>query len=115
MIYKFKSKATADLIMLGPHGDAVMRLLGRALAVPGIIEVADMPRVIALLERAMAEDEASNDPAKTSERHVSANSDGAHGNSPQADIDLSLRQRLWPLLENIKRAHAQAQPIVWGV
>ena len=37
MIYKFKSKATGDLIMLGPHGNQVMALLGRYPAAQGII------------------------------------------------------------------------------
>ena len=42
MIYKFKSKATGDLIMLGPQGDQMMRILGREAAPQGIIEVKDM-------------------------------------------------------------------------
>ena len=43
MIYKFKSKATGDTIMLGPNGDQMLRLLGRDPALKGIIEVAAMP------------------------------------------------------------------------
>ena len=29
MIYKFKSKATGDTVMLGPNGDQLLSLLGR--------------------------------------------------------------------------------------
>ena len=29
MLYKFKSKAAGDVIMLGPNGDHVLRLAGR--------------------------------------------------------------------------------------
>ncbi|MEY3273408.1 MAG: hypothetical protein RLZZ341_2309, partial [Pseudomonadota bacterium] len=29
MIYRFKSRATGDLLMLEPHGDALLRALGR--------------------------------------------------------------------------------------
>ena len=29
MIYKFKSKATADLIVMGPVGDNLLRIVGR--------------------------------------------------------------------------------------
>jgi hypothetical protein len=36
MLYKFKSKAAGDVIMLGPNGDQVLRLLGRAPAPSGI-------------------------------------------------------------------------------
>ena len=39
MIYKFKSKAAGDVIMLQPHGDQLMRLIGREPAAKGIIEI----------------------------------------------------------------------------
>ncbi len=47
MLYKFKSKATGDVIMLGPNGDALLRALGRTPAPKGIVEPADMPAAIA--------------------------------------------------------------------
>ena len=31
MIYKFKSKAAGDVIMMGPSGDQVLRIIGPAL------------------------------------------------------------------------------------
>ena len=40
LIYKFKSKAAGDVIMLGPGGDQVLRIIGREPAAKGIIEVA---------------------------------------------------------------------------
>jgi hypothetical protein len=43
MIYKFKSKATGDVIMLGPTGDQLLRCIGREPAPKGIIEPAAMP------------------------------------------------------------------------
>ena len=98
MIYKFKSKATGDLIMLEPQGDQVLRLLGRAPAARGIIEVAAMAAAIAALEAAVAAEE-----------------------QPQADDDeqagrnVGLRQRVWPMVEMLKRALAEQQPVVWGV
>ncbi len=45
--------------MLGPHGDQVMRLVGREPAAQGIFEVEHMPRLIAALEQAVAEDDAA--------------------------------------------------------
>ena len=42
MIYKFKSKAAGDVIMMGPTGDQVLRAVGREPAAKGIIEVAAM-------------------------------------------------------------------------
>ena len=97
MIYKFKSAATGDLIMLGPHGDQLLRLLGREPAAQGIIEPVDMPGAVTALLAAVAQEEA-----------------------PAADDDerlppVGLRQRLWPMVEMLRRAQAADAPVVWGV
>ena len=52
-IYKFKSKVTGDLIMLAPHGNQVMAILGREPAAQGIIEVVAMPAALAALQAAI--------------------------------------------------------------
>jgi hypothetical protein len=97
MIYKFKSKATGDLIMLGPNGDQLLRIMGREPAPQGIIEVQAMAAAIAALEAAVQADEAT-----------SATDGATRG-------QVSLRQRAWPMVEMLKRALPQEQPVVWGV
>jgi len=103
MIYKFKSKATGDLIMLGPNGDRLLRLIGREAAPKGIVEVAAMPAAIAALIAAVAADEGS--PAEGD----------ADGSSDTARQGVSVRQRLWPMIEMLKTAQAAGQAVVWGV
>ena len=105
MIYKFKSKATGDLIMLGPQGDQLMRLLGREPAPRGIVEVADMPAARQRLLDAIAEAEAKPETAEGDE-------DSDDGRARRA---VGLRQRLWPMLQLLERAHAAGESIVWGV
>lgn len=100
MIYKFKSKATADLIMLGPNGDQLLRLIGREPAAKGIIEPQSMFGAIADLQQAVASEEARPDEAA--------------GAGAPAD-KVGLRQRVWPMIEMMKRAQAAGEPIVWGV
>jgi hypothetical protein len=101
MIYKFKSKAAGDLILLGPHGDQLMRILGREPAAKGIIEPAQMAAAVAALERAIAEEA---QPA-----------DGGDDKKEEGPRAVSLRQRAWPLVEMLKRAQAANEPVVWGV
>lgn len=112
MIYKFQSKATGDVIMLGPHGDQMLRLLGREPAARGIIEPAAMPAAIAALRRAVEQDEAgraeSGAPAAPA-----ATGEAADEDAPQQRV--GLRQRLWPMVEMLKRAHDADAPVVWGV
>jgi hypothetical protein len=104
MIYKFKSKASGDVIMLGPHGDQILRIVGKAPAAQGIFEVADMPAAIAAIEQAVAAEEASGQPGDAAADHKTASADR-----------IGLRQRAWPLVEMLKRCQAEGAVIVWGV
>lgn len=107
MIYKFKSKAAGDLIMLGPNGDALLRAIGREPAPRGIIEVAAMAEALAGIERAVAADEAARAEA---EREAAA-----AGEPLPPREGITPRQRLWPMVEMLRRAQAEGEPIVWGV
>ena len=108
MIYKFKSEVSADIIMMGPDGDKVLRLIGKEPAPRGILEAEAMPAAIAAIERAIAaakavDVEADDGPADArSEREAEAKA-------------VRLQQRAWPLLEMMKRAAAADKDIVWGV
>jgi hypothetical protein len=106
MLYKFKSKAAGDVIMLGPNGDQVMRLVGREPAVRGIFEVDAMPGLIATLHAAVVADEAMR-------QGQSADAGAAAPSAGRADA-VSLRQRVWPLVEMLRRSHAAREVIVWG-
>ncbi len=97
MIYKFKSPASGDVIMLGPQGDQLLRLLGREPSGQGVVEPADMAAALRALQAAIASAEA-----------------------PPADDDapaqpVGLRQRLWPMVEMLRRAQAAQARVVWGV
>ncbi len=107
MIYKFKSKAAGDVIMMGPAGDAVLRTIGKEPAPKGIIEPAAMPAAMVAIEQAIAADAAARAQA---EREAAA-----EGRKLAPAEGVSLRQRAWPLVEMMKRAHAADTEIVWGV
>jgi len=107
MIYKFKSKAAGDVIMMGPNGDEVLRTIGKAPAPKGIIEPSAMPAAIRAIEQAVAADEAQR---KQAEEEAAA-----EGRKLSTRDGVSLRQRAWPLVEMMKRAHAEDEEIVWGV
>ena len=53
MLYKFKSRATADLIMLEPQGRQIVSLIGKTPGASGIVTVAQIPAAIAALEAAV--------------------------------------------------------------
>jgi hypothetical protein len=100
MIYKFKSKATGDLIMTQPVGDRVLSLIGKAVTPQGIIEVDQMAAAMSALEAAVA----------TEQPKPAADDDARAG---FAADHVALRQRVWPMVEMMKRALAEKQPITW--
>lgn len=102
MIYKFRSKAAGDVIMLGPNGDRVLTLMGKDPAPQGIIEPGQMAAAIEALTVAVAADDAAR---------AAVSADDQTEGKPEG---ISLRQRVWPLVEMMKRALAEDQAIVWG-
>ena len=107
MIYKFKSKAAGDVIMMGPSGDDVLRLIGKAPGPQGIIETAAMGAAIAAIEQAVAADDAARAEAEKQA--------AAEGRTLAPRDGVILRQRAWPLAEMMKRSQAAGADIVWGV
>jgi hypothetical protein len=103
MMYKFKSAASGDLIMLGPHGDHMLKLLGRVPSAKGIFEPTDMAGLITTLEAAIQAD--AQEPADPA----------AAAKDDQTKPTVGLRQRLWPMIDMLRRCLAAREPIVWGV
>ncbi|CAG1016666.1 hypothetical protein BURC_01445 [Burkholderiaceae bacterium] len=107
MIYKFKSKAAGDVIMMGPSGDHVLRIIGKTPSPKGIIEPAAMPAAIAAIEKAILDEEAARKQAEADA--------AAEGRTLPPAEGVTLRQRAWPLVEMLKRALAANKEVVWGV
>ncbi|MFG6464128.1 DUF1840 domain-containing protein [Roseateles sp. DXS20W] len=107
MLYRFKSKAGADVVMLGDSGNDVLRLLGRAPAPQGILESAQLPALIQALEAGVAADEAQFQQAVDAAK--------AAGDAVPRRQGVSLRQRAWPLRELMVRSQKEGADVVWGV
>ena len=110
MLYKFKSRATADVIMLEANGRQVLEIMGKSLDEPhGIITFEQIPAAIAALETAAAQD--------NKRRNELA---GAEGEKPEDDEsnlaaqeDVGLSQRVAPLVDMLRRSAAEGKEVVW--
>lgn len=107
MLYCFKSKAAADVVMLSESGDAVLRLMGREPALQGILEAAALPGLLQALEAGVAEDDAQFQRAVDAAKAAGEPVPRRHG--------VSLRQRAWPLHELMTRSQREGADVVWGV
>jgi len=94
MLYKFKSKVTGDLIMLGPDAKRLLKIMGREDQVKGIFLADQLESVIAALESAVVLEETEG---------------------VQDLKQISLRQRSLPMLKMLKKCKDQSADVVWGV
>ena len=116
MLYRFKSKATGDLIMLQPHGHQLLQIMGKdtdpVSGKSGILLVAQMAAARrALLAAIDADDKARNgaNPAPA----TSGTAPASEGSSDSDDV--ALRQRAKPFLDMLQRCQDEGRDIVWGV
>lgn len=107
MLYKFKSKAAGDLIMLEPNGRRVLQIIGKDAGPQGIIEPTQMPGAIDALEAAIAREEA--------EQKAAVDEAKAKGEDPPRFEAISLRQRAVPFIDMLRRCQKEGKEIVWGV
>jgi hypothetical protein len=109
-MYKFKSRAAGDLIMLEPNGRQILTILGRSDAASlaqGILLPEHMPEAIQKLEAAIQADEDHK------AQLIKEAQD--KGETPPRFEGISLRQRALPFIEMIKRSQKEDKEIVWGV
>jgi hypothetical protein len=107
MLYKFKSKAAGDLIMLEPNGRRVLEIIGKDAGPKGIVLPEEMPAAIAALESAISREEA--------EQKAMIDDAKAAGKVPPRFDAVALRQRALPFMDMLKRCSQAGKEIVWGV
>lgn len=106
-LYRFKSRETADLIMLEPHGKRILDLLGKDPAQKGILLPQDMPAAIETLRAAAQSEEEAH-------KRMREEAEAAGEPPPQFD-SVSLRVRCAPFVEMLQRCIKADVELVWGV
>jgi Domain of unknown function (DUF1840) len=101
MLYKFKSDAGGDVIMLEATGRQVLGIMGKGFDAKGILLPEQMAAAKAAIEQAVALEEQS----------------GEANDEPEdkGNKRISLRTRAWPLVTLIERSAKAKVPITWGV
>ena len=111
MLYKFKSKAAGDVIMLQPNGQQLLEIIGKHSAsdpsLKGILLPEQMPQALSALQAAIEQEEA--------QRHAAVAQAKAE-NLPAPHFDaISLRQRALPFMDMVRVCLAAKEAITWGV
>ncbi len=114
MLYKFKSRAAGDVIMLEPNGRQILQIIGKGDSLTqGILLPADMPAALSALEAAVQQ-EAQALEQKSREAQAAGEPEASAAHDAKAEAVL-LRQRAAPFIALVQRSHAADKEIVWGV
>lgn len=101
MLYTFRSKAAADVIMFTENAVELLKIAGKEAGAEGIFTPEQIPPALERLRTAVAAGEPA--PADKAEEAEDATRQ-----------KVSLRSRAWPLMEMLERAQKKNVPVVWG-
>ena len=108
MLYKFKSRSTADLIMLEPTARQILPIIGKDPGdAHGIVTVAQIPGAIAALEAAV---DAEENLGRKEPDYASTNEEDQQVNEGEI---IGLRQRAVPFIDMLRRSAAENNDVVW--
>jgi predicted metalloendopeptidase len=113
MLVIFKSKAAAEVIMYEEHAKRILDLLGKDTK-RGVITAAEAGDAIAKVEAEIAR-------IKTAEEEKAREEASAEGSASDDDKEtrpkqgVSFATRSYPLLEMLRAAQRQGQPVAWGI
>ena len=120
MLYKFKSQATADVIMLRDSAEEILKIVGKDPGATGIITVAQIPGAVAALK---AEIERPETAAAQAPKAPDASDASDASDVPAKDSDadkvqdepIALRRRAAPFIDMLERSAAAGKDVIWGV
>ena len=111
MLFKFKSQATSDLIMLEADARRLLKIILGDDPVKGIVPFHALPQAIAALELAVAQDELDRKQRAQKTQPLVSGED----EDPVPLSSVSLSQRAAPMLKLLKRCLTEESDVVWGV
>jgi len=113
MLYKFSSRATANVILLEADGRQILHVIGKdSHAKQGIITVDQIPGAIAALKAAMAREAAGEKAVEAV--HIHAEKRGLDDDDVVDDL-VGLKQRAVPFIDMLQRSVDEGYDVTWGV
>lgn len=104
MLYKFKSQVAAEVIMLQPDAETLLKIIGKAPGAQGIVTVAQIPAALEALRRAIEARKQAAAKAVEADAEDEGDGDG-----------IPLERRAGPFMHLLEHSAAAGKDVVWGV
>lgn len=115
MLFKFKSKACADLIMLEADGRRILKAMTGDDPVRGIVQASDLAAALERLSAAVLQDEAQRKAQAEKAAARAAGQEAGDAQEEEALPAVRLAQRAAPMQQMLRRCMAEKADLVWGV
>ena len=109
MLYKFKSQAAAEVIMLQSTGDEILKIIGKTPGSKGIITVEQIPGAISTLQAEIKRRDA------LPKEKGNENEKQSQGEPGAEDDPIPLGKRAVPFIELLRESAEAGKDVVWGV
>lgn len=109
MLYKFKSQVAAEVIMLQPDAETLLKIIGKTPGAQGIVTVAQVPAALQALRQAIEARKLAAVKAAASGKAVADDEEGAD------DDGIPLERRAGPFMHLLEHSAAAGKDVVWGV
>ncbi len=106
MIYKFKSAASGEVIMLQEHAQKLFDILGRDLEERGVIDTTDIPKALQKLDAAMQF-------SRQQTKEVLSDNNNAD-NKDESEYKVPLHVRAMPFYQLLEKSLKDDEKIYWG-
>lgn len=113
MLFKFRSRAAADVIMLEADGSRILQIIGKDASPTGIVTVAQIPAAIAALEAAVSDEDARLRAA--AQAGAAEEGDESDATAAARRESVHLHQRAAPFIDLLRRSAEEGHDVVWGV
>lgn len=102
MLVRFRSKESAEFVMLGDIAVKLIQLMGHSGTIPGAIAADDVPAALERLREALAIQGAAPAPGPEDEEEAG-----------EREPPVTLANRAYPLIEMLKAAAANDSYVMW--
>jgi hypothetical protein len=106
VLYKFKSQVAADVIMLQPDAETLLKIIGKSPGAQGIITVEQVPAALDALRRAIAAQK---------QKHAEKLAGNAPKSDDKDDDGVPLDHRAGPFMHLLEHSAQAGKDVVWGV
>ncbi len=115
MLYKFKSKAAADLIMLEADARRLLKIMLGEPQAKGVVTVQQLPQAIARLHAAVLEEEHLRKTWQQRRQQAVERGEDTSDIDGEPEPVIRLGQRAQPMLQMLQRCVDEQQEFYWGV